>query len=368
LRIYLPLIVFFLLVALNTSASVTDSTKYKFISLDSLSDEDMAMLEEYKDSFMAEVKEIKSAMLYKKLKPIDTTVALMNKASHVEISLDFASRVLSNGRDAGIKGVVFYPSAMYYHKIGFYAALSMAFFTDSSISNSARVPIVFFSPGFSRTFFNRWNFSLSYTRSFVLFGNTFQRGLLNNSFTLYNSFNFWNYLTVSVSAGISWSSNLNNNKIVFGRRVTYRTLTQKLEQGYSGNIAISLKKDFSFYNVLGAKVFTLTPELYFLFGRDNNAFLQKQYIKGQNQQTDSTYRLAYDNLFGFLNLEPGLTADWRIRNLEIYASFHCAIPFNEFVENGGVAGRITNPRHYYPYAEAGLKYLFRIKKKPKKIS
>ena len=323
----------------------------------------MALLEEYKDSFLLEVKEIKSAILYKTQKPIDTTVALMNKSSHVEIGLDFAIKVLSNGRDAGVKGVVFYPSAMYYHKTGLYAALSMAFYTDSTIRNSAKVPIVFFSPGFYRIFFNRWGFGLSYTRSFILYGNAFQKGLLNNSISLYNSFNFWNYLTLAVGAGISWSSNLNNRHVVLGRRITYRALTQKLGEGYSGNIVVSLKKDFSFYNALGAKVFTLTPSLLFLFGNDNNAFLQKQFNKGQNQLLDSTYRLAYDNLFGFLNLEPGLSADWRIRNFEICAAFHCAIPFNEFVESGGVAGRITNPRHYYPYAEAGIKYLFRIRKK-----
>lgn len=344
----------------QSRASVADSSKYKIISLDSLSDEDMALLEEYKDSFMAEVKEIKSAMLFKKLKPIDTTVALMNRSSHVEIGLDFASRVLSNGRDAGINGVAFYPSAMYYHKTGLYLSLSMAFFTDSTIRHSAKVPIVFLSPGFYRTFYKRWTLGLSYTRSFVTYGNDFQRGLLNNTISLYNSFNFWNYLTVSFCGAISWSSNLNNRHVVLGKRITYRLLTQKLGEGYTGNIAISLRKDFSFYNVIGAKVFTLSPELNFLFGRDNNAFLQKQYISGQNQVVDSTYRLAYDNLFGFLDLEPGLIADWRIRNLEIYAAFHCAIPFNEFVEEKGVAGRITNPHHYYPYAEAGIKYLFRV--------
>lgn len=326
----------------------------------------MALLEEYKDSFMNEVKEIKSTVLYKKQKPIDTTVVLMNKLSHVEIGLDFASRVLSNGRDAGVKGVVFYPSVMYYHRLGFYAALSMAFYTDSTIRNSAKVPNVFFSPGFYRTFYNRWSFGLSYTRSFVLYGNAFQKGLLNNTLSLYNSFNFWNYLTLSVGAGISWSSNLNNRHIALGRRITYRLLTQKLGESYSANISVSLKKDFCFYNVLGAKVFTLTPSLLFVFGHDNNAFLQKQFKKGQNQLLDSTYRLAYDNLFGFLNLEPGLTADWRIKNFEIYAAFHCAIPFNEFVESGSVAGRITKPHHYYPYAEAGMKYLFRIEKKMRK--
>lgn len=371
MRSILILVIVFAFMQSNAFASLespcADSIKYKYTSLDSLSSEDLKLLDEYKDSFSAEVMEIKAVFFQTRTKYIDTTVSRMNKSSHMEIGLDFVSRVLSIGRNTGVKGVVFYPSGTYYHKTGLYASMSMGFFTDSMISHSAKVPLLSISPGFYRTFFNLWILNIAYTRNFILYGNQFQRGLLNNSLSLYNSFDFWRYITLSVSGYISWSSNLNTRRILSNRRITYRNLTQELQQGYSANVAISLRKDFHFYNVAGAKVFTLSPELLFLFGRDNYAFLQKQFITGKNQLVDSSYRLAYDDLFGFIDLEPGLTADWRIRNLEIYASFHCAIPFNEFVEQGNVAGRITNPHHYYPYAEAGIKYLFRIRKKKGKF-
>jgi hypothetical protein len=285
----------------------------------------------------------------------------MNKASHVEIGLDFTSKVLSNGRDAGLKGVAFYPGIMYYHKTGLYASIGMGFFTDSTVRTAAKVPLLFIAPGFYRTFFKRWTFGIGYSRSFNFYSADFNRGLLNNSFSLYNAFDFWHYLTVSVSAGISWSSNLTSKKYyqLPIRRIAYKKLTQNLGEEYAANIGISLRKDFSFYNVIGAKVFTLTPQLYFLFGTDNSQFV----IKGIRKP--GQFPVTYDKFFGFLNVEPGLTADWRIRNLEISAGFHCAIPFNEFVESGNVSGRITNPHHYYPYAEVGVKYLFRTPKSPK---
>lgn len=128
MRIALPAIFLLLLFTGAASAQVPDSTQYKFISLDSLSDEDLALLEEYKDSFMLEVKEIKSAMLFRKRKPIDTTVALMNRSSHFEIGLNVTGPVLSNGRNSGLTGVMFTPSVMYYHKWGLYAVMGMSFY------------------------------------------------------------------------------------------------------------------------------------------------------------------------------------------------------------------------------------------------
>lgn len=345
-----------------SAAAMVDSTQYKIISFDSLSEEDFALLEEYKDSFLSEVALIKSNLLFKKQKPIDTTVALMNKSSHVEIGLDFTSKVLSNGRDAGIKGVAFYPGLMYYHKTGLYTSVGMGFFTDSTISRSAKVPLLFISPGFYHTFFKKWAFNLGYSRSFNFFASDFNRGLLNNSFSLYNAFDFWHYITLSVNLGVSWSSNLTSRKYyqLPVRRITYKKLTQNLGQEYAANIGICVRRDFSFYNVIGAKVFSITPQLSFLFGNDNSQFV----IKGMRKL--GQFPVTFDKFFGFLNIEPGLSACWRIRNLEISAAFHCSIPFNEFVENGNVSGRISNPHHYYPYAEVGIKYLFRIKKKAKK--
>ncbi len=349
------------------TASVPDSTKYQIISLDSLSDEDLALLEEYKDSFLLEVKQIKAALGYKSRKPVDTTVALMNRSSHVEISLNATGPVLSNGRASGLTGAMFTPSVMYYHRLGLYAAMGMNFFTDTTISRSAKVPSLFVSPGFSRVFFNRWTFGIAYARNFVFYGNDVQKGLLNNSFSLYNSFDFWRYLTVAVNAGISWSSNLNSKKYkevklpppfpqnLPPRKIYYKDITKEAGQAYAASIGLSLRKDFCFYNVIGAKVFTLTPDIYFLFGHDNNTFI----TRGLRLQDI----LAYDKFFGFLNIEPGLTADWRIKNLEIFASFHCAIPFNEY--NSDLNMRVKNPKVYYPYGEGGIKYLFRITPKKK---
>ncbi len=356
MRIALPAIFLLLLFTGAASAQVPDSTQYKFISLDSLSDEDLALLEEYKDSFMLEVKEIKSAMLFRKRKPIDTTVALMNRSSHFEIGLNVTGPVLSNGRNSGLTGVLFTPTVMYYHKWGLYAVMGMSFFTDTTITHSAKVPSLFISPGFSRVFFKRWTFNIAYARNFIFYGYDIQKGLLNNSFTLYNSFDFWRYITVSVNAGISWSSNLNSKKYLLidrptplpDKKIYYRTITTEAGQSYAATIGISLRKDFCFYNVMGAKMFTLTPDVYFLFGHDNTTLLTRA-VRLKDI-------LTYDKFFGFLNVEPGFTVDWRIRNLELFASFHCAIPFNEY--DSGLKTRIANPKKYYPYGEGGIKYLF----------
>ena len=130
-------------------------------------------------------------------------------------------------------------------------------------------------------------------------------------------------------------------------------MTEDAGQGYSSNIGISVRKDFCFFNVMGAKVFTLTPDFYFLFGQDNSTLI--------TQSLRKPIDITSDKFFGFLDVEPGLTVDWRIRNLEIFAAFHCAIPFNEYKSD--TQTRIKNPKEYYPYGEGGIKYLFRVKKK-----
>ena len=358
MRIIFVFLFLFLFTANKATASVADSTQFKIISLDSLSDEDLALLEEYKDSFLLEVKEIKKAMGFKNRKPIDTTVALMNRSSHFEIGLNATGPILSNGRSSGLTGAVLTPSAMYYHKLGLYATMGMSFFTDTAISHSAKVPSLFISPGFYRTFYKRWTFSLAYSRNFIFYGNDIQKGLLNNSFSLYNSFDFWKYITVSVNAGISWSSNLNSKKFIrVGlHKVLYKTITVDAGQSYAANIGISLRKDFCFYNIIGAKVFTITPDIYFLFGNDNSTLITRS-IKQKNILTS-------DKFFGFLDVEPGITLDWRIRNVEIFGSFHCAIPFNEY--DTEQSKRIKNPKEYYPYGEGGIKYLFTITPKSSK--
>lgn len=346
----------------SSFSAIVDSSKYKILSLDSLSDEDFALLEEYKDSFMQEVKLIKSTLGLKNAKPIDTTVALMNRSSHCEIGLDATGPIFSNGRTTSLTGAALYPSVMYYHKTGLYSSLSLGFYTDSAVRKSAAVPLVAFSAGFYRTFFKRWTFSIGYSRNFTLYQEKVYQGMLNNSFNLFNAFNFWNYLTIGVSASVSWSSNLTSRKYFLfqvdpnrlPKRVYYKTFTQDIGQAYGVNFTLSLRKDFSFFNILGAKVFTVSPELYFIFGHDNSAFL----IRGFRQPGQSP--LTFDKFFGMLDIEPGFSVDWRIRNLEIFGSFHLAIPFNEYNET--TYKRVVNPKEYHPYGSGGIKYLFRIPK------
>ncbi len=370
MRKTLPAILLLLLFAV-TRAQQPGTTGYKITSLDSLSDEDVALLEEYRDSFLLEVEDIKAAMLYKKRKPIDTTVALMNRSSHAEISFNVTGPILSNGRSTGLTGAMLSPSVMYYHKLGFYAVLGLNFFTDSTMRASAKVPSMYISPGFNRTFFKRWTFSTGYARSFIFYGtdiktqnysfpaSDFQKGLLNNTLFMYNSYNFWQYITLGLSVAASWSSNLTGKKYTtgpLGRRLYYKDLTRKSGQAYSINVGLVLRKDFAFYNVLGAKVFTISPDFCLFFGHDNNTLITRA-ISRPGLKIDS------DKFFGLLNAEPGFSLDWRIRNFEIFGAFHCAIPFNEYDSDTGT--RVKNPKKYYPYGEGGIKYLFRIKPTPK---
>ncbi|MFN8287279.1 MAG: hypothetical protein U0V74_11020 [Chitinophagales bacterium] len=319
-----------------------DSTTRKISALDTLSAEDLALLEEYKDSFDLELEDFKMLLKDYRKRQIDTSVSQLNRASHMEIGMDFVSRLLSNGRSSGLKGVAFYPSALYYHKLGFYAVAGLGFMTDSSISHSAAVPLLFISPGFSRLFFNKWQLNVGYTRSILFYGTSLQKNTLNNTISLYNSFDFWHYIELCAGVQGSWSSDKR---------------TRLLAERYSVSIMLALKHDFHFFNFIGSKVFTLTPRINFLFGHDNSTFLVQGLFRP---------RIAHQYYFGFLNVEPSLSADWRIRNLDIYASFQLAIPFNEFDSDN--KQRVLNPKHYYPYAEAGVKYLFRIKKKVKRTT
>lgn len=351
-----------------------DSTRYAITSLDSLSDEDLALLEEYKDSFLLEIQDIKQTVFYKKRKPIDTTVAQMNRSTHFEIGFNASGPIISNGRNQNLKGAVLSPNIMFYHKWGLYAALGFTCYTNpvSVTGDSAvKLPGLYITPGFYRTFFNKWSLGFSYGRNFIFYGENIYRGLLNNSISLHNSFDFWRYITLSVTASISWSSNLRSKKyfefkvpppppplpqISLTKRIYYSQLTKDAGQGYSANLAISLRKDFSFYNIIGAKVFSVIPDITFLFGHDNN-----QIITLRNRDGGSI--ISSDKFFGFLSVEPGVSATWRIRNLEIFGAFHLAIPFN--VYDYDLNKRITNPKQYNPYGEGGIKYLFSIAPKKK---
>ncbi|MBK8658610.1 MAG: hypothetical protein IPN22_06980 [Bacteroidetes bacterium] len=348
---------------LQTAAQ--SQTPIQVMNLDSLSTEDSLLLAEMKSEWMQEVSDIKAAFHPKKMKSaIDTTVALMNRSSHVEIGLDALGPVYANGRATGIEGAAIFTSVMYYHKLGFYGALNLGFYTDSFIRKAAPVPVVSISPGFYRTFFKRWSLGAGYSRNFALYAGNFERGLLNNSISISNSYDFWNYLSLNLHVNVSWSSNLNSKKSFTvnipplpPKKVEYKQATKGLGQGYATSIVLGLKKDITVFNFVGAKTFTITPSFQMLFGNDNNTYILRSVVNGRIQPPQS------DRFFGLLNIQPSLSVNWRIRNLEIYGTFNLAIPFNEFDENSFT--RIRNPRHYYPFGEGGVRYFFRVKKKVK---
>ncbi len=349
--------------------SFAQNKEINLINLDSLSVEDSLLLEEFKDDFLAEVNDIRSAFSKKKLFPsIDTSINNMNRLSHVEIGLDIAGPIYSNGRETGISGAAFYPSFMYYHKTGLYASIGMSFFTDSFIRKSAPVPSLSITPGFFRTFFKRWSVGVNYTRSFPFYAGSFERGLLNNTFSIQNAFDFWNYLQLSLNTTISWSSDLYSKKYkevtipgtILKKRIYYSMLTKDLGQGFSAGLSILLRKEIIAYSSIKGGVLSIAPFFQMQFGNDNSAYIIRGIINGRPQPIQS------DRFFGLLNLQPGLTAGWRITNFELYATCNVAFPFNEFDDTS--LKRIKNPKQYYPFGEGGLRCYFKAQKLKRKKS
>lgn len=356
---------------------VSGSNSYQ-LNLDSLSDEDAALLEMYRDSFLSELADMKMVLRQIRKKPIDTTVALMNAKSHVEISTDVQGPVYANGRNVGLSGAAFFPSILYFHKSGFYASGSLGFYSDSFMRKAAIVPLANLSAGYYKNFFRYWTLSVGYNRSFLMYADSFYSGLLNNSINASNSYNFWGYVTLTANIAASWSSNLLRKKTLKLSPMDYRSfqqVTKDYHQAYAVYLNLSLSRNFTFFNVLGAKVFSITPSFSTQIGHDNNAFILRNITTQQYQQPPKPGQpppppptLQYNNFFGLLNLQPSLSLDWRIRNLEIYAGCYLAIPFNDY--NSTTQIRTVNPKKYYPFGQGGVKYLFRVQKikKPKTAS
>lgn len=367
----------FLLLFLLPAAVVAQQPFSGTINLDSLSEEDAALLEMYRDSFLSELADMKMVLRQMRKKPIDTTVALMNTKSHVEITTDVQGPIYANGRNVGLSGAAFFPSVLYYHKTGLYAAGALGFYTDSFMRKAAKLPVASLSAGYYKNFFRYWTFSAGYNRSFLMYADSFYSGLLNNSLSISNSYNFWGYVTLTANVAASWSSNLLRNKLLKLSPVnsrSFKQVTQDYRQAYAMYLHLNLSRNFTFFNVLGAKVFSITPSFSAQFGHDNQAFILRNITTQQQQQPPkpgqpppppSTPTLQYNNFFGLLNLQPSLSLDWRIRNLEIYAGCYLAIPFNDY--NTTTQIRTVNPKKYYPFGQGGIKYLFRVQKikKPK---
>ena len=323
------------------------------VNLDSLNADDKALLLLYKDSFDQDVQDFMFVIADSKKVKVDTTVYNMDKSSHVEIGLDFASRILSNGRDVGITGVFFSPSIAYLHKTGLYFALSMGFYTDKVISRQSAVPLVVLAAGFQRTFFRRWNFSFGYSRSITTYGlPLFTRSLLVHNFSVLNSVDVWKHIIIGAGIYFNWST------IKISRVAVLSFESHAIE------IALSLRKEFIIYKFIGAKVFTITPAITAYFGNDNQAIVTQQRGSASGDSTitkkGEKYAANIKSFFGALDVEPSVSIDWRIGNLDIFAMPVLAIPFNTLNIDNGI--RTANPKQYRFYVQAGVKYLFHVKK------
>jgi hypothetical protein len=343
---------FFLLACNSIQGQTVTDTIPSFINFDSLSLDDKALLYKYKDVFEDDLHDFLDIFADSSKSKIDTTVYDMDRSSHVEVGLDFVSRNLINGRITGISGVSFNPFISYYHKTGLYFSISPGFYTDPAIVKATDVPLINLAAGYQHTFFKRWFLTVGYSRNFVTYGSTISRNLLDNTLSFATSADIWKHIILGGSADIYWSS------------IHGRSLPQS--ETFSSQIVLTVKKEFFVYKFIGAKVFTITPALNFYFGNDNRAFakqLGSSEVKGDSATKKEITKIIANNYFGFLDIEPSVMVDWRIRNFDIYATPTLAIPFNTL--NTKTDKRPLNPKIYRFYIQAGIKYLFCVKKKRK---
>lgn len=347
------LAVFIMLAGSSVYGQSESNANFKPINLDSLSEEQKALLIEYKDSFEDDLHNVLDVFYGAEKKRFDTTVYDMDRSSHVEIGLDFVSSNLINGRTTGISGVAFYPSITYIHKTGFYFALAPGFYTDRSVVKATAVPLISLSAGFQRTFFKRWFLGVGYSHNFITYGGTVSRRLLNNSLSFSTSVDVWKHLILGGSACIYWSS------------VHSRLLPEAFK--FSAEVILTIRKEFIIYKFIGAKVFTIAPALNFYLGYDNMAFARQlgaSEVKADSTTKKQITKVVVNKYFGFLDIEPSVTLDWRIRNFDISVVPTLAIPFNTL--NTQTNTRVFNPKVYRFYVQAGVRYLFHVKKNKRK--
>ena len=334
----------------------------KILNLDSLSAEDKDLLIQYQDSFKNDLSEVLDVFNLNKKASIDTSVFDMDHRSHVEVGIDFASRILVNGRiiqlsttkgkSIGLNGVGFYPSIEYYHKTGLYFELSTTFYTDSGLAHATPVPVVSVAAGYTHTFFKRWFLSSSYSRTFNTYGSAESRKLLNNAISFSSAIDIWKKLIFTSTLYVYWSSD--------------HSSTLPSDEKSSIELLLSLRKEFVIIKFLGAKEFTITPALNLYFANDNRTFvtaLGVSDVKKDTRKDTITRTQNINNFYGLLNMEPSVNFDWRIRNLDISLTPVLAVPFNIFYPGKDL--RALNPKVYRFYVQAGVKYLFCVKKKAK---
>ena len=345
---------------LNLGAQMRNDSLPKVINLDSLSADDEALLVQYKDSFKNDLYDFLDIISPTKQVKVDTSVYDMDRSSHVEVSLDFVSRQLINGRIIALStskgkvialtGVGFYPTIMYYHKYGFYAELNTTFYTDYKIAHAAPVPVVTPSAGYEHTFFKRWFIGAGYEHTFNTYGSSLSRQLLNNTMTITSSVDVWKKFIFSSVFYVFWSSD--------------HSASLPPDEKLSVELLLSLKKEFVIYNFLGAKEFTITPAMNFNFANDNRTFvsaLAVSDVKGDSKKDTIVRTQNVNDFFGFLDLEPSINFDWRIRNVDIFLLPTLAVPLNIFYP--GKDERVLDPKVFRFYVQAGVKYLFCVKPK-----
>lgn len=338
------LLFLFLFLSVRLSAQNNTLAAASIINLDSLSDEDFALLEEYKDSFQNDLRDFMGFFNRYKSGGRDTMVSFMDRRSHLELGLDFQSRLLINGRTSGVNGVGFFPSVSYLHKYGLFASVATGFFTDKKIRQASAVPVIVPSAGFQRVFFQRWMVGAAYSRIFITYGSDRSKKLLNNNFSLSTGVDVWKRLIFTTSLNVTWSS-------FKGRRIA------NFEKR-SVQLSLMARKEFLIYRFIGARVFTITPAFSMLFSTDNLAFIRERTAAEQTLLGLSRFTIAIDNFFGIVDVEPSVTLSWRIPWFEITATPALAIPFYTFDYETGT--RVARPGQYNFYLQAGLRYYFAI--------
>jgi len=279
---------------------------------------------------------------------IDHLLDRVDRASHVEISTDILSKNYIAGRPSNIKGPVIAPGIAFFHRVGPYVYLSTQQYTDARLKSVA-IPELDFGLGFQRELVENWFFDISYGHAFLNYGGNATRKLLSNNFSVATSYNFFDYITAAVYYDA-----------LFGG-----TKKTPVAEKHANQLGFALEHDFYLYHFIGARRFTITPSAMVNFGSDNFLYLRNRGVseQGSGKLDLSTIQQTF---WGLLDVEAAVNFDYRIKNLEVYASPIFAMPFNvPNASNATIRDKTGKPSIY---ANVGIKYLFRAWKgkwKPK---
>jgi hypothetical protein len=292
----------------------------------------------------------------------DSVMEHMDKCSHFELGFDFASRQLINGRKGPANGVEGLPNLKYMHWTGLYGMFNTDDYKliyqqskidrktahiDTSTINKIENDVVL-TVGFARTFYEWWDLDASVNHTFIFYGS--DRNYLASTLNINNSVNFFDYISLDVYYSL-----------YFGGPGTAK------EKIYSNILTFALSHDFKIYRFIGAKVFTITPELLTDVGNDN--YVRNRLLARNENGGLEVLKPAKDNFFGLLNLEAGVNFDYRIKNLDIYIDPSVSIPFNVVPTNAVSTApyRTNDPDKPIFYVTAGIRYLFKFWKEQHRV-